>query len=64
MRLLYQLIPKRNNQGFALPLILGIGMIMSLAATSMIVSTQGQQKQVQDCVLSLFPGPKLIMSTQ
>ncbi|MDJ0661981.1 MAG: hypothetical protein QNJ42_21220 [Crocosphaera sp.] len=46
MRLLYQLIPKRNNQGFALPLILGIGMIMSLAATSMIVSTQGQQKQV------------------
>ncbi|MDJ0598821.1 MAG: hypothetical protein QNJ37_08290 [Crocosphaera sp.] len=45
MRLLYQLIPKTNNQGFALPLILGIGMIMSLAATGMIVSTQGQQKQ-------------------
>ncbi|MDJ0730029.1 MAG: hypothetical protein QNJ33_08555 [Crocosphaera sp.] len=46
MRLLYQLIPKTNNQGFVLPLILGMGLVMSVAATAIIVSTQGKQKQV------------------
>ena len=45
MKRQYKFTPKINNQGFALPLVLGIGMIMSLAGTTMIIKAASQEQQ-------------------
>lgn len=41
----YKLGSKTNDQGFVLPIMLGVGMIMSVAATSMIIQAASQETQ-------------------
>ncbi|MGK7942424.1 MAG: hypothetical protein AB4062_20150 [Crocosphaera sp.] len=44
MKRQHNLTSKTNDQGFALPLVLGVGMILSVAATSMIIQAASQEK--------------------
>lgn len=46
-KLLFLLINRNNNQGIALPFALGIGVVMMLAGTFMIVRSQSNQSYVQ-----------------